>query len=245
MNPPKHIAIIMDGNGRWANARKHNRVYGHIRGAKVAYNIIKHCAQSGIKNLTLFAFSTENWQRPKNEVSLLMSLLIKHLKKEMKTLVDNNIKFNTIGDVSELPPEVQELITDTKRNTQQLDGLNLTFALNYGGQQDILHAFKKIIALKEEGKISGDDINQELISKYLQSAFLPNPDLIIRTSNEKRLSNFFLWQSAYSEFYFTEKCWPDFSTNDFDLAIAEYLGRNRRFGKVPSTPTRESNNLYG
>jgi len=232
MHYPNHIAIIMDGNGRWAKQRKHNRFFGHIRGAKVAYNIIEECAKINLKHLTLFAFSTENWKRPKTEVSLLMSLLIKHLKKEQKKLMANNISFHTIGNTSELPIEVQKLLKETSEVTKDNSGMQLTFALNYGGKQEILNATKKICEIVQSGKIKLDDINQDIFNTYLGSSFLPDPDLIIRTSNEQRLSNFFLWQAAYSEFYFCEKYWPDFEINDLNLAIQCFNNRDRRFGNV-------------
>ncbi len=243
MQLPNHVAIIMDGNGRWANSRKHNRVFGHIRGAKVAYDIIEKCAQINLKHLTLYAFSTENWSRPKTEVSLLMALLIKHLKKEKNKLINNNISFHTIGDSLELPAEVQALLSETSEETKNNTGLKLTFALNYGGRQEIINATKNIYKAIKSKSIAESDISEELFEKFLQSAFLPNPDLIIRTSNEKRLSNFFLWQAAYSEFYFCDKFWPDFNFSDFELAINDYNKRQRRFGNIENQPSLSQNNF--
>ncbi len=224
----------MDGNGRWAKQRKHNRFFGHIRGAKVAYSIIEECAKINLKYLTLYAFSTENWKRPKTEVSLLMSLLLKHLAKEQKKLMDNNISFHTIGNTQELPIEVQKLLSETYEVTKNNTGMKLTFALNYGGKQEIINATKEMYKSIEDGKIKASDINQDLFNSYLQSSFLPNPDLIIRTSNEQRLSNFFLWQAAYSEFYFCEKFWPDFDLSDLNNAIDSFNNRSRRFGNIDS-----------
>ena len=245
MMQPEHVAIIMDGNGRWAKTRNHNRVYGHIRGAKVAYNLIKHCANTKLKHLTLFAFSTENWKRPQTEISLLMSLLIKHLRKEQETLINNNIKFLTIGDISQLPEKVQELINETKSITQNNTGLKLTFALNYGGKQDIISAVQSIAQAYKDGKIEKTDINEVMFPNYMPSFFLPPPDLIIRTSNEKRLSNFFLWQSAYSEFYFSKKFWPDFTDDDYNDALLCFSKRERRFGKIASTSLNTSVDING
>jgi len=232
MQLPNHIAIIMDGNGRWAKQRKHNRFFGHIRGAKVAYNIIEDCAKINLKYLTLYAFSTENWKRPKTEVSLLMSLLLKHLVKDQKKLMDNNIVFRTIGDTSELPLEVQKLLNETCEITKNNTGLKLTFALNYGGKQELIDATKNLFKKIQNDEIKIEDINENIYSSFLQSSFLPNPDLIIRTSNEKRLSNFFLWQAAYSELYFCEKYWPDFELKDLQLAIEDYNNRSRRYGDI-------------
>ncbi len=247
MITPRHIAIIMDGNGRWAKKRNHQRVYGHIRGAKVAYDIIKSCVELSVENLTLFAFSTENWKRPQHEVSLLMTLLIKYLKNEQKKLNKYNIRFHTIGNPRLLPKEVQELLIENIESTKNNTGMNLTFALNYGGRQEVIDSVKKIAEDIKHNRLDSSDINEQLINSYLQSAFMPDPELIIRTSNERRLSNFFLWQAAYSEFYFSDKLWPDFSPSDLTKAIVDFNSRNRRFGGLtePQPPPQPMRNIHG
>ncbi len=227
-----HLAIIMDGNGRWAKARGYDRTMGHIKGARVAKKIIEASAEMNLPHLTLYAFSTENWLRPQLEVSFLMRLLFKNLKRERKSLIKNNIKFNAIGDLEKLPKyvqdEVQESIDATKDNT----GMVLTFALSYGGQQEIVEATKNIVALVKKGEISEDQIDKDLFSKALPSNPLPEADLIIRTSGESRLSNFLLWQAAYAEFMVTQKFWPDFTIEDLNESINYFFGRERRYGRI-------------
>ncbi len=222
----------MDGNGRWAQARGHHRIFGHVRGATVARGIIEHCAQLGIENLTLFTFSTENWRRPDEEVSVLMSLLARRLKRETATLIKNNIRFHTIGDLSRLPKPVLERVGKTIQETSHCTGMNLTFALSYGGRQEIAQAAQLLAQKVAQGEIDPHDIDESLFSKSLESSYLPDPDLIIRTSGENRLSNFFLWQAAYSEFYVADCCWPDFSSDQLDQALVAYRRRQRRFGKT-------------
>ena len=231
-NKAQHIAIIMDGNGRWAKARGHSRLWGHIRGAKVAREIIEACADLKIKNLTLFAFSSENWRRPQTEVSFLMRLLKRQLKREVKKLIKNNIRFNYIGDISQLPKDSQEAVLDAVEATSTCTGMALTFALNYGGRQDIVSAVKHVAKKVSSGELTLDAISEDLISKELDSSFLPDPDLPIRTSGETRLSNFFLWQSAYSELEFSPVLWPDFGKKHFLEILDNFSKRERRFGQT-------------
>lgn len=231
---PRHVAIIMDGNGRWAQARGHTRFFGHIRGARSAKAIIEHCARLKIPHLTLYAFSTENWFRPFEEVSFLMRLLRRHLKKETSNLIKNNIRFRCIGDIARLPHEVQEAVYETIRLTEGNTGMEVVFALSYGGRQEIRDAVVELARQVNEGLLEPEEIDEGLISRHLQSAFLPDPDLVVRTSGENRISNFFLWQSAYSEFYISPKLWPDFTPSDLDDALSFYAKRERRFGRVLS-----------
>ncbi len=232
MTDPRHIAIIMDGNGRWANQRRRPRLYGHIKGARVAKKIITHCVQKGLEALTLYAFSSENWLRPKQEVQFLMFLLQRYLKREVKTLVRQNVKFNVIGDKSKLPPEVLSVVEYTEQQTARCTGLKLTFAISYGARDELTSAFKALIKKVQEGDLNIDDVDESIINNQLWTSSIPDPDLIIRTSGEQRLSNFMLWQAAYSEFYFTTILWPDFTTLDLDVAIVDYLKRSRRFGNL-------------
>lgn len=232
MKLPKHVAIIMDGNGRWAQARKHNRLFGHLRGARAAKDIIEYSCSLGIENLTLFAFSAENWNRPKTEISFLMKLLHRQLRKERFNLIKNNIKFHCLGNVNKLPKEVQSEVIQTIQETNHCTGMNLVFALSYGGRQEITLAMQKIAEKVSRGEIKPEEITENLISNKIESAFLPNPDLIIRTSGESRLSNFFLWQAAYSEIMIHPKMWPDFDTNDFFQCLNKFKTINRRFGRT-------------
>jgi undecaprenyl diphosphate synthase len=234
--PPKHVAIIMDGNGRWAQSRHHRRIYGHIRGASVAKAIIEHAAGRGISHLTLFAFSTENWLRPKDEVSFLMALMARRLRRECHSLVRNNIRFECIGEFFRLPGLVREQILATKAATSGCTGMTLTFAVSYGGRQELIDGFRGLARKIAAGQLSPEDIDEKTISNALESSFLPTPDLIIRTSGENRLSNFFLWQAAYSEFYFCPEPWPEFSPASFDAAVASYVSRDRRYGRVAEPP---------
>lgn len=229
---PQHLAIIMDGNGRWAKLRNHHRTFGHVKGALVAQSIIEECARIKIKYLTLFTFSHENWQRPPLEVALLMRLLVKRLRKERESLMRNNIRFRCIGDLNRLPQKVAEVVCETTEMTSHNTGMELIFALSYGGQQDILRAAKKMARDVAEGKISADDIDETQFAGYLATADVPHPDLIVRTSGESRLSNFFLWQAAYSELYVTDRLWPDFSNLDLRQALQSYASRERRFGRT-------------
>ncbi len=221
-----HISIIMDGNGRWAKSQGKARVFGHEKGAETLRKIVDYSGHINLKYLSVFAFSTENWKRPKLEVDALMSLLVKFCKKETKTLKKNNCRLLFIGDIDNMPQKQMEAIKDAEYELKDCTGLTLSIFMNYGGRMDIVDACKKII----ENKIKIDDINEDLFSKYLYTSEIPDPDLIVRTSGELRLSNYLLWQSAYSEFYFTDVNWPDFNENELDKAIIEYSKRKRRFG---------------
>ncbi len=240
-SPLQHLAIIMDGNGRWAQLRNRHRYAGHLKGSRVAKKIIQHAVDLKIPYLTLYTFSTENWTRPKSEVHFLMNLLVRYLRREMKTLIKNNIRFKTIGHLDDLPTNVQKLLMETSEQTKSNTGLTLVFALNYGGRQEICDGFKSLVASMRAGKVSESDICEELVSKYMPSSFLPAPDLVIRTSGEQRLSNFLLWQSAYAEFYFTKTLWPDFKAEHLDAALEDYRGRQRRFGRIEALNISEQN----
>ncbi len=231
-NIPKHLAIIMDGNGRWAKKQGLLRTFGHESGTKSVRIAIETCAKIGVKNLTLYAFSTENWNRPKLEVDTLMNLLVKSLKNELKTLQDNNIRLNTIGNLEKLPKSAQkellEVITKTKTNTRMI----LTLALSYGSREEIINAVKNISQKVKNNIISVDAIDDSIINEHLYTQNLPDVDLLIRTSGEHRISNFLLWQIAYAELYFTDVLWPDFKEQDLYEAISSYQKRERRFGKT-------------
>ena len=235
-NLPKHIAITMDGNGRWAKTKGKFRVFGHKSGVKAVRDTVEGAAEIGIDYLTLYAFSTENWNRPKKEVDALMSLLVSTINKETKTLMDNNIKLAAIGDLNSLPKkcqeELQESIEKTKNNTRT----TVILALSYSSRWEILNAIKQIV---NEG-IKEDQVNEDLFSQYLTTKGVPNPELLIRTSGEQRISNFLLWQIAYSELYFTDVLWPDFRREDLFEAIVKYQIRERRFGKT-SEQIKEEN----
>jgi undecaprenyl diphosphate synthase len=227
---PKHLAIIMDGNGRWAQVRHKPRIFGHIKGTRVAKKIITACSRKGIKNLTLYAFSTENWLRPQPEVIFLMNLLRRYLKKETSNLVKENIRFAIIGDISRVPADVRDAITNAMQATARCTGLSLIFALSYGSRQEITEAVRTIVAKVAAGEIKPADIDESIVNAALSTYPTPDPDLIIRTSGELRLSNFLMWQAAYSEFYFTPTLWPDFTEADLDSALQDYQTRKRRFG---------------
>lgn len=228
----QHVAVIMDGNGRWAQLKNRPRTYGHIKGARVAKKIITHASDLGLKHLTMYAFSSENWFRPESEVSFLMLLLSRYLKNESENLYKKNIKFNVIGDVSKLPQEIRSAIESTVKLTSSNTGLNLTFALSYGSRQEIIKATQAIALKVAAGTLTVDQITEKSFSDCLMTAGNPDPDLIIRTSGESRLSNFLMWQASYSELYFTNTLWPDFTTENFNQALKYYLSRDRRFGKV-------------
>ena len=232
MSLPKHVAIIMDGNGRWAQLKGRPRTYGHIKGARVAKQIITACVEKGLENLTLYAFSSENWLRPQTEVLFLMNLLHRYLKRETDTLVRQNIRFNVIGDRSKLPPEVIKVINYATEKTAKNTGMNLIFAISYGSRQEITEAVRSLAKRVESGELKADEIDESLIHSSLNTAQFPDPDLIIRTSGEHRLSNFLMWQAAYSEFYFCETLWPEFSIEDLDIALLNFLKRERRFGAL-------------
>lgn len=227
---PKHIAIIMDGNGRWAKKRSLNRIAGHRIGVKRAKEVISCCRELGIQALTLYAFSTENWSRPKREIKALMTLLKRFLQAEGKDLVRNNIRLNIIGNIEDLPKDVTEVLKEFVKKTRNNSGMILNAALSYSGRNEIIQAVKKIIGDVKQGKLSTHQINEDIFSRYLFTAGVPDPDLLIRTSGELRISNFLLWQMAYTEIYVTNILWPDFSKKDLINAIADYQSRERRFG---------------
>ncbi|WP_010292753.1 isoprenyl transferase [Clostridium senegalense] len=231
-NIPKHIAIIMDGNGRWAKDRGLARMLGHREGMKTIKRILNRASDLGVKYLTLYAFSTENWKRPKEEVGALMKLIIEFAHKECEDLKKNNVIVKTIGDLDKLPNTSLEAINMLKEETKNNTGIVLNIALNYGGRDEIIVATKEICKQLLNGKISIDDINEELVNNNLYTAGMPDPDLIIRPSGEQRLSNYLLWQSAYSEFWYSNIKWPDFSEKDLERAIYDYQNRDRRFGAV-------------
>lgn len=229
---PTHVAIIMDGNGRWAKKKGYVRALGHENGVDALRNIATAAAELGVRYLTVYAFSSENWSRPKKEVNALMSLLVSSLKKELGTLVDNKISLNAIGDLQSLPDKCQRELGEVIRKTRKLDRMTLSLALSYGSRQEMLQAVQRIAAEVAEGSLSPESINETTITNHLYTAGIPDPDLLIRTSGENRISNYLLWQIAYSELYFTDKLWPEFSKEDFYAAIHDYQHRERRFGKI-------------
>jgi undecaprenyl diphosphate synthase len=234
-NPPIHVAIIMDGNGRWARKRGLPRTAGHRAGVKTVKKIVRLAGDIGLKYLTLFTFSTENWKRPKSEVTALMKLLGETTKRELSELLENNVKLMATGDIEDLPRERREILVDAIMRTTANTGLVLNLALNYSGRNEIIQAVKRISRDVVSGRISPERIDETLISTYLQTSGLPDPDLLIRTSGEMRISNFLLWQTAYTELYVTDVLWPDFSESDFLRAILDFQSRERRFGMVSST----------
>ena len=229
--PPKHIAIIMDGNGRWAKSRQLPRSSGHQKGVKSVRTVVKHCAKIGVNTLTLFAFSSENMSRPSIEVGLLFKLFLTVLKNETKKLNDNNIKLDIIGNLSVFTPEIQTLAERAQKQLQNNTGLNLVIAANYGGQWDIAEAAKKIANKVVKGEINPEKIDKNVFGGHTSLAQYPKVDLLIRTSGEVRISNFLLWDIAYSELYFCDTLWPDFDANELDLAINSFHSRDRRFGE--------------
>ena len=229
---PRHIAIIMDGNGRWAKKQGLARMFGHRQGVTTVHNITEAAAQIGIEYLTLYAFSTENWNRPKEEVDALMALLVDTIAKETPTLMKNNVRLLTIGDVERLPQATREKFLGCIRETSGNTGLNLVLALSYSSRWEIIEAAKRIAAEVKSGTMAIDDINEATISDHLTTQGIPDPDLLIRTSGELRISNFLLWQAAYAEFYFTPVLWPDFGEEDFKAALDAFAARHRRFGGV-------------
>lgn len=233
---PEHVAIIMDGNGRWALKQGRKRFFGHQEGVKTAKRIVEFVVnQLGIKYLTLFVFSYENWGRPKEEVNFLMSLLHDFIESELKNIIENEIRLRVLGELSELPAKVEGTLREAIKRSSKNKKLNLNLAINYGGRQEITRAVKKILELYQNNKIKKDDINQDLFRKYLYTFQIPDPDLIIRTSGEKRISNFLLWQSAYAEFWITDTLWPDFSEDKLLEAIEDYQSRQRKFGRIVQT----------
>jgi len=230
---PNHVAIIMDGNGRWALARNRRRIIGHYVGAKRVREVVKCSPDLGVKYLTIFAFSTENWKRTQSEVSGLMRLFKRYINQETQSLIENNVRVRFIGDRIKLDNHLVDLMDELELLTSQNNGLNLTIALNYGGRDEVARASKRLAIDLADGKISAREINEETLPKYLDTYFLPDPDLVIRTSGEARISNFLLWQSAYSEYEFLDTLWPDFTAKKFEEVLKSYLSRRRTFGGVP------------
>ena len=231
-NLPKHLAIIMDGNGRWAKQKGYLRALGHESGTKSVREVVETCAKLGIENLTLYAFSTENWNRPKLEVKLLMNILINSLQDELKTLNDNNIRLNSIGNLSLLPKSAQKKLQEVIETTKNNSTMVLTLALSYGSREELINVVKNISNKVKNNIISIDSIDESIINQHLYTQDLPEVDLLIRTSGEHRISNFLLWQIAYAELYFTDILWPDFKEDDLYEAIISYQKRERRFGKT-------------
>lgn len=232
MKVPQHIAIILDGNGRWAKAKGMPRNYGHAQGSKNVERICEEAWRMGIKYLTVYAFSTENWNRPDGEVAALMKLLRNYMKTCLKTAAKNDMKIRVIGDIKPLDDDIKNRIRELEEATVDNGGLNFTIALNYGSRDEITRAAKKLAADCAAGKVSAEEISEDLFQSYLDTHDIPDPDLMIRTSGEQRLSNYLLWQLAYSEFYFTDVPWPDFTKDELVRAIEEYNHRHRRFGGV-------------
>jgi len=229
---PEHIAIIMDGNGRWAKKKGKPRTFGHKGGVASVRDIAEGAAEIGVKFLTLYAFSTENWRRPKYEIDALMKLLLQTINAELKTLNDNKIKLRAIGDLDVLPKRIRERLLAAIDETSGNEGMTLTLALSYSSRWEIVDTTKRLMDKVSEGKLNPEDIDDEVYKENMNSGFLPDPELLIRTSGEKRISNFMLWQIAYSELYFTSKLWPDFRKDDLYEAIYDYQNRERRFGKT-------------
>lgn len=231
-NIPKHVAIIMDGNGRWAEQHGNARIFGHEQGVESVRSTVEGAGEIGIEHLTLYAFSTENWERPKAEVDALMALLVQAIETETDSLMKNNVRLSTIGDIDSMPTEVKEKLSGCIRRLQNNTGLNLILALSYSSKWEIINAVKNLIDDINNKNIKTEDIDNELFENYLTTANIPDPELLIRTSGEYRISNFLLWQIAYAELYFTDKLWPDFRKTDLFEAIINYQNRERRFGKI-------------
>jgi undecaprenyl diphosphate synthase len=229
---PKHVAIIMDGNGRWARKRTLNRIRGHEEGAESVRIIVRTTREIGIPWLTLYAFSEENWKRPKYEIEALMRLLKRFLDSELNEMLENGIRFQAIGRIHKLPPGLQEALTETAERTSGNEGMVLTLALSYGGRQEVADAVEKIARKIEAGELSSRDVSEELIARHLYTVKIPDPDFLIRTGGEYRVSNFLLWQIAYAEIYTTPTQWPDFRKEEYLKALEEYQRRERRFGAV-------------
>jgi undecaprenyl diphosphate synthase len=237
---PRHLAIIMDGNGRWAEQRLLKRIIGHHRGAETVQMVVEEANNLGIRYLTLFAFSSENWSRPKSEVLALMTLLKKYVRNELRRMLKNNIRFNIIGNRDDLPPEVNQILDDALQQTAANTGMVLTLALSYGGRQEIVRAAAGIARQVANGSLTPEQVTEELFASRLDTNGLPDPDLLIRTSGEMRISNFLLWQLAYTELYFTEINWPDLTVNALHGALADYQSRERRFGKTSAQLSQRS-----
>lgn len=236
---PKHVAIIMDGNGRWAKKKVLNRIRGHEEGAESVRDIVRTSRKIGIAWLTLYAFSEENWKRPKHEIQALMTLLKRFLKSELDEMMENDIRFHTIGKTTKLPRDVQKALKKTVEETSQNSAMVLTLALSYGGRQEILDTIQKIAKRIELGDMTSEDITEQLISNFLYTAGMPDPDLLIRTSGEYRVSNFLLWQIAYTEIHITPTLWPDFRKDEYLRTIEEYQRRERRYGTTGDQLAKE------
>lgn len=229
---PRHVAIIMDGNGRWAKLRHRPRLFGHQAGARRVREIVEACPQYGVKYVTIFAFSTENWKRTQTEVAGLMSLFRRYIHKEMEAFRRENVRVRFIGDRVKLDAKLRALMDDAELTTRHCTGTNLTIALNYGGRDEVARATKRLAKDVRDGRLDPDSVNEETLPRYLDTYVLPDPDLVIRTSGEARVSNFLLWQSAYSEYEFIDTLWPDFSAEEFGRLVGAYGKRDRRFGAV-------------
>lgn len=233
-NIPSHVAVIMDGNGRWAQRQGEERIYGHRNAIQAVRDTTEACAELGVRHLTLYAFSTENWGRPQAEVSGLMELFVHTIRQEIDTLMRNKIRLTSIGDISRMPPQAQQELREAKELTAANTGLNLNLALNYSGRWEIAAATQAIASEVAAGRLRAEDITEQTLSAHMATAAMPDPELLIRTSGELRISNFLLWQLAYTEIYITDTLWPDFSKQHLVDAIAAYQKRERRFGKVTS-----------
>ena len=232
MNVPQHIAIILDGNGRWAKTKGMPRNYGHVQGSKNVEKICEEAWKMGIKYLTVYAFSTENWNRPADEVNALMKLLRSYMKTCLKTAAKNDMKVRVIGDITKLDEDIQKRILELEEATKNNGGLNFQIAINYGSRDEITRAVRTLAEDVKEGKLMPEEVNEACIERYLDTHDIPDPDLLVRTSGEQRLSNYLLWQLAYTEFYFTDVPWPDFSKQELEKAIEQYNRRDRRYGGV-------------
>ncbi|HIY55760.1 MAG TPA: isoprenyl transferase [Candidatus Dorea merdavium] len=232
MNMPRHVAIILDGNGRWAKAKGMPRNYGHAQGSKNVERICEEAWRMGIKYLTVYAFSTENWNRPKDEVDALMKLLRNYMKTCLKTAAKNDMKIRVIGDITRLDEDIRSRIEELEESTKDNGGLNFQIAINYGSRDEITRAVRRIAADCRDGRLAAEEIDEQVIDRYLDTHDIPDPDLLIRTSGEQRLSNYLLWQLAYTEFYFTDVPWPDFTKEELLKAVEQYNARDRRYGGV-------------
>ena len=232
MNMPRHVAIILDGNGRWAKAKGMPRNYGHAQGSKNVERICEEAWRMGIKYLTVYAFSTENWNRPKDEVDALMKLLRNYMKTCLKTAAKNDMKIRVIGDITRLDEDIRSRIEALEKSTKDNGGLNFQIAINYGSRDEITRAVRRIAADCRDGRLAAEEIDEQVIDRYLDTHDIPDPDLLIRTSGEQRLSNYLLWQLAYTEFYFTDVPWPDFTKEELLKAVEQYNARDRRYGGV-------------
>ncbi len=229
---PRHVAIIMDGNGRWAKKQGLARVYGHKQGVQTVHNITVAATELGIEYLTLYTFSTENWNRPKEEVDALMTLLVDTIVKETPTLMNNNVRLQTIGDIDRLPEGTKQKFLDCIEQTSRNTGLTIVIALSYSARWEITEAMREAVSRAQKGELRAEEVNEQLVSSLMTTRTMPDPDLLIRTSGEYRISNFLLWQLAYSELYFTDCLWPEFTEEEFYKAIVDYQKRERRFGKT-------------